>query len=147
MRESFRDQVIGTWKLLEYTRENKEGERYFPLGENATGFLLYTPDGYMSAQLMAQMRPEYTLGDLHNGTTEEMAKAAHGYHAYSGQYEVDEENQTLYHHMEVSMIPNRLGKVQDRKIAMDGNKMVITSAATSSYIVWERAEDHSENRL
>lgn len=37
--------------------------------------------------------------------------------------------------MEVSMIPNRLGKVQDRIIVMDGNKITITSNATSTYIV------------
>lgn len=147
MEKTFRGQVIGTWKLLEYTRENKDGERYYPLGKDATGFLMYTHDGYMSAQLMAQKRPEYTLGELHNGTRDEMAKAAHGYHAYSGQYEVDEKSQTLYHHMEVSMIPNRLGKMQDRMIVMDGNKITITSNSTSSYIVWERAEDHSENSL
>lgn len=147
MEKTFREQVIGTWKLLEYTRENKDGERYYPLGKDAAGFLMYTHDGYMSAQLMAQNRPEYTLGELHNGTLEEMAKAAHGYHAYSGQYEVDEEHQTLYHHMEVSMIPNRLGKVQDRMIVMNENKITITSNSTSSYIVWERAEDHSENNL
>ncbi|WP_028273188.1 lipocalin-like domain-containing protein [Atopococcus tabaci] len=125
MGQSFREKVIGTWTLLEYSRENKDGERFYPLGKDATGFLMYTPDGYMSAQLMAQ--------------------AAHAYHAYSGRFEVDEENQTLYHHMEVSMIPNRLGQVQDRIIQMDGDRITITSNATSSYIVWKRAEDNSDN--
>ncbi len=147
MEKTFREQVIGTWKLIEYTRTNTAGERYYPLGKDATGFLMYTQDGYMSAQLMAQERPEYKLDGLHNGTLEEMAKAAYGYHAYSGQYEVDEKKQILYHHMEVSMIPNRLGKMQDRIIVIDGNKIIITSNATSSYIVWERAEDHSQNIL
>lgn len=145
MGQSFREKVIGTWTLLEYTRENKDGERFYPLGKDATGFLMYTPDGYMSAQLMAQGRRNYSLGELHTGTTEEMAQAAHGYHAYSGRFEVDEENQTLYHHMEVSMIPNRLGQVQDRIIKMDGDRITITSNATSSYIVWKRAEDNSDN--
>lgn len=145
MEQSFREQVIGTWTLLEYTREDKNGERYYPFGKDATGFLMYTPDGYMSAQLMAQVRPEYSLGDLHTGTEEEMAQAAHGYHAYSGKYEVDEENQTLYHHMEVSMIPNRLGQVQDRIVEVDGDRITITSDSTSSYIVWKRADDNSDN--
>lgn len=145
MGQSFREKVIGTWTLLEYSRENKDGERFYPLGKDATGFLMYTPDGYMSAQLMAQGRRNYSLGELHTGTTEEMAQAAHAYHAYSGRFEVDEENQTLYHHMEVSMIPNRLGQVQDRIIQMDGDRITITSNATSSYIVWKRAEDNSDN--
>lgn len=145
MEKSFREQVVGAWTLLEYTREDKNGERYYPLGKDATGYLLYTPDGYMSAQLMAQGRPTYTLGDLHTGTEEEMAQAAHGYHAYSGRYEVDEENQTLYHHMEMSMIPNRIGQVQDRKIEMDGDRISISSNMTSSRILWRRAKDNSNN--
>ena len=53
MEKTFREQVIGTWKLLEYTRINTDGKRYYPLGKDATGFLMYTQDGYMSAQLMA----------------------------------------------------------------------------------------------
>lgn len=145
MKQSFREQVIGTWTLLEYTREDKNGERYHPLGKDATGFLMYTSDGYMSAQLMAQGRPDYSLGELHNGTQEEMAQAAHGYHAYSGKYEVDEENQTLYHHMEVSMIPNRIGQVQDRIVKVNGDHITITSDSTSSYIEWKRADDNSKN--
>ncbi|MET3320309.1 UNVERIFIED_ORG: hypothetical protein ABIC97_003409 [Peribacillus simplex] len=32
------------------------------------------------------------VSSLHSGTLEEMATAAHGYLAYSGQFEVDEEN-------------------------------------------------------
>lgn len=76
MEKTFREQVIGTWKLLKYTREDKNGEHYYPLGKDATGFLMYTDDGYMSAQLMAQGRSAYTLGELHKGTTEEMAEAA-----------------------------------------------------------------------
>jgi len=145
MTKTFREQIIGAWTLLEYTRENKQGERYYPLGKDATGYLIYTPDGYMSAQLMAQGRPEYTLGDLHTGTPDEMAQAAHGYHAYSGRFEVDEANQTVYHHMEMSMIPNRIGQVQDRKIEMDGNEITISSSMTSSRIRWRRADDNSNN--
>ena len=82
--------MIGTWWLIDYTREDKNGTRYHPLGKDAPGFLLYTSDRYISAQLMAQGRLDYTLGELHNGTSEEIAKAAHGYHAYAGKYEIDE---------------------------------------------------------
>ena len=43
-----------------------------------------------------------------------MAAAAHGYLAYSGRFEVDEEKQELTHHMEVSMNPTWLGQSQPR---------------------------------
>jgi hypothetical protein len=145
MKKSFRETLIGTWKLVEYSIENtkKPGERYYPLGKDATGFIIYNPDGYMSAQMMAQGRPVYENGGPHNGTLEEMAQAAKGYMAYSGQYEVNEETQTLTHHMDVSMNPTWLGQAQERYLKLDGDTISITAPNSSAILVWKRAEDHS----
>lgn len=148
MTQSFREQVIGTWELLEYSRKDKNGERYYPFGEDAIGYLIYTKDGYMSATLSTNNRGQmnYTdTGDLHTGTEEEMAKAANSYHAYTGRYGVDEKNQTVFHHMEMSLVPNRIGQVQDRVIQIKGNEITITSASTSSYIRWKKAEANYNN--
>lgn len=143
---TFRESIIGTWELVEYFRLDDEGERVYPLGQDATGFLMYNPDGYMSAQLMGQERPEYTLEGLHNGTTEEMAQAAHRYHAYSGKFEVDEANETVYHHNTVSLIPNRLGAVEDRRIErVSENEIAITSSLSTTNIRWRKAEDNTNN--
>ena len=81
MSKGLREALVGAWKLVEYSIENtkKPGERFYPMGRDATGFLMYTPDGYVSAQMMASGRPVYESGGLHNGTMEEMAKAAKGY--------------------------------------------------------------------
>lgn len=148
MTKTFREQVIGTWSLLEYTRENSQGKRYYPLGEDATGYLMYTPDGYMSATLSRPNRETLAYsetGDLHTGTASEMAQAANSYHAYTGRFEVDEATQTLYHHMEMSLVPNRIGQVQDRRVQVEGNEITITSKSTSSFIRWRRAADHTDN--
>lgn len=148
MTQTFRDQVIGTWTLLEYTRESSTGERYYPLGQDATGYLMYTPDGYLSATLSRAGRDQLSYsptGDLHTGTTEEMAQAANSYHAYTGRFEVDEASQTLYHHMEMSLVPNRIGQVQDRIIQITGDELTITSKSTSSFIRWRRAQDNTDN--
>lgn len=148
MTQTFRDQVIGTWSLIDYTRENKEGERYHPLGKDAIGYLMYTPDGYLSATLSRAGREfqNYSdLGDLHTGTLPEMAEAANSYHAYTGRFEVDEASQTLYHHMEMSLVPNRIGQVQDRVIQIKNNEILITSQNTSSVIRWRRADDNTNN--
>ena len=32
---------------------DKDGNVIYPLGEDAKGFIMYNPDGYMSAQIMA----------------------------------------------------------------------------------------------
>lgn len=145
MSKGFAESLIGTWKLVEYSiiDRDKNGEKYFPLGKDATGFILYTQDGYMSAQMMASGRPVYASGRLHTGTVEEMAKAAKGYMAYSGHYEVDEKTNTLIHHMEVSMNPTWLGQAQERYVKLEGDTITITSSANQAVLVWKRAEDHA----
>jgi len=145
MSKSFKETLIGAWKLVEYSMEDKEnpGEKFYPLGEDATGFIVYTPDGYMSAQMMAAGRPEYAGGRLHTGTLQEMAAAAKGYLAYSGPYEVEEETHTLYHHMAVSMNPTWLGQTQKRFVKLEGDTITITNSSNNAILVWKRAEDHS----
>lgn len=136
-----KEQLIGTWKLVRYQDEDKDGNIFFPLGKDATGFIMYNPDGYMSAQLMQQGRPAYESGDLHTGTTEEMSKAAHGYVAYSGKYELDEDNSTVYHTMEVSMNPTWLGDTQPRVFTLEGNTLsIINGNVPNQKLVWERVK-------
>ena len=38
------------------------------------GIITYTPDGYMSAQLMRSGRPNFASDDWFNGTTEDIGK-------------------------------------------------------------------------
>ena len=56
-------------------------------------------------------------------------------------------NQTLYHHMTVSMIPKHLNQIQDRIIKVEGGRILITSKATTSNILWKRAESNRVNLL
>ena len=119
--------------------EDENGQIFYPLGKDATGFIMYNPDGYMSAQLMQQGRPAYASGDLHTGTKDEMAEAAHGYLAYAGKYKLDEENQTVYHTMNVSMNPTWLGDTQPRIFKLEGNTLSIENGNNPNQkLVWQR---------
>lgn len=136
---NLKEQLIGTWRLIKYQDEDEQGNIFYPLGEDATGFIMYNPDGYMSAQLMQQGRPAYACGDIHTGTTEEMAKAAHGYLAYSGRFELDEENSTVYHTMDVSMNPTWLGDTQPRLFKLEGDTLsIVNGNVPNQKLVWER---------
>ncbi|MGE7608031.1 lipocalin-like domain-containing protein [Peribacillus frigoritolerans] len=139
MAKSMREQVIGTWSLVSYETQDVDGNVLYPLGKDAKGFIMYNPDGYMSAQLMASGRPAYKSGDLHTGTTAEMAAAAHGYLAYSGPFEVDEENQELIHHMDVSMNPTWLSQAQPRIAKIKGDQVVIYNGLhPEDKLIWKR---------
>ncbi|GGG93881.1 lipocalin-like domain-containing protein [Staphylococcus pragensis] len=136
-----KDQLIGTWKLVRYQDEDKDGNIFYPLGEDAKGFIMYNPDGYMSAQLMQQGRKPYASGDLHTGTKDEMAEAAHGYVAYAGRFELDEENSTVYHTMEVSMNPTWLGDTQPREFELEGDTLsIVNGNVPNQKLVWQRVK-------
>jgi hypothetical protein len=52
MCESIRERLVGCWRLAGYDVTAVDGGRTDrPLGDNPLGTILYTPDGYMSAQL------------------------------------------------------------------------------------------------
>lgn len=139
---SLKEQLIGAWELVSYTLDDENGEKFYPLGEDCKGYLIYTEDGHVSAQLMASGRPVYASGDLHDGTVEEMAAAAHGYMAYSGRYNVCEETATLVHHLDISMNPTWQGQSQERYLRPEGDTITILSSANSAVLKWRKAAKH-----
>jgi hypothetical protein len=46
-----REQLVGAWELTSFVeRDIETGVENHPFGEHPLGLILYTPDGYMSAQ-------------------------------------------------------------------------------------------------
>jgi Lipocalin-like domain len=91
-----REQLIGAWRLVSYIESPVDGSpKRVPMGEKAQGIIMYTPDGYVSAQLMTPGRRNFASGDWFKGTPEETAEEASGYIAYSGPFHVDEDRQSL----------------------------------------------------
>jgi hypothetical protein len=125
-----RDDILGTWLLASYTAETA-GEVSYPLGPDPVGIIMYTPDGYMSAQLMRRDRPAYDRAITGGGTTEQLAAAASGYLCYSGPYVLDEAADIVHHHVEVSLLPNWLGGSQVRNGKLDGETLTLSAEITS----------------
>ena len=103
--ESVSFQLVGVWTLLTYTEEKKGCEDTHPFGPKPLGFLIYTPNGFVSAQLMRPGRPPFQSRDWHQGTPEEYVEPGSGYVAYCGRYEVDEVNETVTHTPSVALLP------------------------------------------
>jgi hypothetical protein len=145
--ESLRERLIGSWRLVSYEARNADGRRViYPLGEDAKGYILYTPDGFMSAQIMQLDRPPFHAADLSGGTDAESAHAARGYLAYSGAYHVEDDS-LVVHEAEVSLFPNWVDETQARKAALIGRRLELSTTAPISYgdeqltavLVWEPA--------
>jgi Lipocalin-like domain len=94
---SLRETLIGAWQLVACVETDVEtGEIFLPMGPHPQGFILYTPDGYMSAQLSSPDRADFASGDMYRGTPEDYVAAGTSYLAYSGRYRVDDSTATRW---------------------------------------------------
>ena len=148
MSERLRDRLIGAWKLISYVEKPIDGSAsFYPMGEHPMGIIMYTPDGYMSAQLMRPDRKPFPSGDWFGGTTDEYWQEATTYIAYSGPFHVEEVHKTLTHSMFVSMFPNWTGQTQPRVVKIEGETLHLSTASPiksagvmNSYLQWKRAD-------
>jgi hypothetical protein len=149
MPQGLRDQLIGAWKLESYVEEPVDGsDPVEPLGPTPRGIIMYTPDGYMSAQLARPDRPDFASGDLFDGTPDDYENAASSYIAYTGPFHVDEDKQTLTHSMFVSLFPDWTGQTQPRAVEIEGDTLRLGTVApikssgrtVDARITWKRAE-------
>jgi len=140
-----REDLLGAWHLQSYTAES-DGVVDEPLGPDPLGIIMYTDDGYMSAQLMRRGRPDYDKAVTDGGTPEQTATAATGYLCYSGPFTVDEEADVLSHHVEVSLLPNWVGgnqirhaRLRDDVLELRAELVSRRGASTTHVLTWRRA--------
>jgi hypothetical protein len=148
MAKSLRQSLVGAWRLVSCIETDIEtGEVFLPMGERPRGFILYTPDGYMSAQLSSPDRRRFAGGDMYRGAPDEYVAAGVSYLAYSGRYYVNEARRTIEHEMEVSHFPNWEGQRQVRVPRLDGDTLVLATESPTLFagslktarITWRRA--------
>jgi hypothetical protein len=121
-----------------------DDEIFYPLGQDAVGYIMYLPDGYMSVSMMAAGRANFTSSDLQGATDEENMAAASTYVSYCGKY--DYQGDRVIHKIEAALFPNRVGSEQVRFIDLDGDTLTLTTPpmliagkSRSGRIVWYRA--------
>jgi hypothetical protein len=146
--KSLREQLVGAWTLNSYVERDVEtGVESHPFGDHPLGFILYTPDGYMSAQLQRPDRRPFADGDILHATREEYAAAGSSYVAYSGRFFVDEKKRSLSHEMAVSFFPNWFGQRQVRLVELKGERLQLSipepqrihGTLKTATLTWQRA--------
>lgn len=121
------DQLLGSWEPVSYELELDGGRTVRPLGEDAVGSIVYTPQGQMSVNIMRPGLAAWASPNPAAGTPSEVAEAAAGYLAYAGSFTVDEAASIVEHHVSVSLFPNWVGNVQKRRVELDGDDLVLES--------------------
>jgi hypothetical protein len=145
-QSSYGSRLVGVWRLMTYIDEHEGSEDTQPFGPNPQGFLVYTVDGFVSAQLMKPDRPAFHSSDWHHGTPQEYEAAGSGYIAYCGTYEVDEVKATVTHIPSVALLPNLIDGRQCRSIDLQGDRLVLRAtgapvaggAYVTSCLEWTR---------
>jgi Lipocalin-like domain len=136
--------LIGTWRLISWeNRSLVDGQISYPLGEDATGYIMYNDDGYMFVAIMGSNRLRFAADDLLSATKEEEAQAEETYVTYCGRYEFHGE--TVIHHVELSLFPNWVGSKQERLVEVRGNRMTLSTRPIllrgirqRAHLIWER---------
>ena len=143
---SLRARLIGAWELVNFVvRDMGTNAEDHPWGERPLGLILYTHDGYVSAQLQRPGRASFVNDDPFGATAVEYAAAGNSCIAYSGRFFVDEASQSVCHEMAVSFFPNWLGQRQRRKVKMASEFLQLTVDRPNgepkiAMLTWRRAQ-------
>jgi hypothetical protein len=135
--------LVGTWKLVSLESRSADGKVSYPLGKDLLGYIMYNENGYMFVAIMSTNRLKFASGDILGGTIDEKVAAADTYVSYCGKYDV--QGNTVTHHIELSFFPNWVGVDQKRIMALDGDRLslstppiLVEGIEQTQHLIWER---------
>ncbi|KAJ9621537.1 hypothetical protein H2203_007024 [Taxawa tesnikishii (nom. ined.)] len=153
-----RQRLIGAWRLESYiampTPSSTIQRPTYPMTKNVTGLILYTPDGYMSAQMLIPGQEKFQRG---KGEEAQWAEAGKRCFSYAGPYYISNEGsgreEVLRHTFQVCNLPGWIGDIQIRtwNFEEDGQVLVLGSEEPTEIkgdkripiLKWRRVTDNS----
>lgn len=123
------DQLLGSWSLVSYEHELEPGRVVYPLGEDAVGSILYTPQHRVAVNIMRVGRTNWESPRVGGASTAEAAEATTGCIAYAGGFSVDENAFMVEHQVDISLYPNWVGEPQRRRVHLAGDILVLEAPA------------------
>ncbi|MCB1107000.1 MAG: lipocalin-like domain-containing protein [Chlamydiia bacterium] len=122
--------LIGVWKLQSFAIQSPDGEEIYPYGKNAKGYLIYTPEGYLSVHIMSSKRPTGGEYQFKKGSNEEKIEAAENYGGYVGTYQLKED--LIIHLAELSGFTRLIGSPERKHVSLSSDQLTISYTDTSS---------------
>ena len=121
------EELVGVWRVVSLVDSLPDGSIFYQFGENPTGGIVYTPDGFMSLQLARDPRPTFAEG-YSNATPDEMKSALESYVAMYGRYSLNEQESVVTHHILGSNWPDMIGTNQVRPFELSGDNLTLKPA-------------------
>jgi hypothetical protein len=110
--DTIKKKFIGVWELVNVDMRSLDGK---DLGQGRRkGCLIYTEQGYVSAQLGYPQIRKFESENKLKATNKEIRFAFDTFDSYYGKYEIDKENEIIRHHIEFSLFPNWIGTTLER---------------------------------
>ncbi len=122
--------LAGSWRLLSWTIDYSDGRPgSMPYGENPSGLIVYSDDGWMSAAIARAERPALEPGvGLRQQTDEVLAEVYRSYFHYAGHYRI--EGRSVFHTVTHSLNPDFVGTEQERAIELNEPDLVLSGHDT-----------------
>ncbi len=136
---------VGTWKLVAWEVAKPDGSIQYLYSKDVVGYLIYTADGYMSAEIMdpdrRQSDPSFPLEIAAAQTllNSDRVRAYSTYLSYCGTYTV--QGNTVIHHVKAGLIPSWTGSEQVRHFKFDQGRLIL--GLGNQKLIWERAVKHA----
>ena len=127
---SAKEKLIGAWRLVWEDEQGADGKMKHIVDHKGT--IVYTRDGHMSVQIML---PTEGRRDVDNPVRYDQG----GYEAYYGTYEVNEQAQTVTHHVQGALVRALIGKDLTRVYRFSDGQLILKSSRPDEHwtIAWE----------
>ena len=138
-----KDNLLGTWELVAWYNQCSDGTKLYPLGPDASGYINYSPDGYVFVHLAAARRALYSVNDPFGGSAEEDTAAMKSLISYAGTYECLSDR--VIHHVTQASCPNWVGTEQVRFLRFEEGCLELQAAGAlfqgevvTAHVHWKR---------
>lgn len=117
---------LGSWNLVDWRIEYSDGGVTRPFGENPVGYIVYTPDGIMTATIARTGRAPFGMANARNADAASKAAAFDSYFSYAGPWRIEDD--CVIHELALSLNPDMTGTVQRRLATFSGGSDLELSA-------------------
>lgn len=125
--------LLGTWHLARWDITYDDGRpATLPYGEDATGLILYTADGHMSACIGRAGRPPLSSASVRSAPESEQRAAFESWFQYAGPYRLKQRDDgalQVVHTVTHALNPNFVGTQQVRDVHIDADGSLTLSAS------------------
>ena len=124
-----RNAFLGAWRLVHSVEYGPGGEKHYPFGEDAIGYIMYNESGVMAVQITRKGRP--TAG-------QNPVVGKKDYLAYFGRYELDVQNEVVRHLLEGELFPGHAEDLERKYHFFDEKLSLKPLDGTNREILWQR---------